>query len=128
MSCMPASSQCGFDQRRAAMTTRPLYPRGRLSAPIASRGSGLDDARPSRVDYDLIARLRDAREQGDGAMAAVEKYDPNFAIKLSSCAEEEEAERLLDAWLSRRVDVLKRIQGHLREVWNAGRDRGHPRS
>ncbi len=51
------------------------------------------------------------------ATTAAEQYDPVFAIKLSSCAGEAEATRLLDEWLARRMDVLKRTQARLRQVW-----------
>lgn len=98
------------------MTTRPLYPSGRLSAPIRKPG---EHAGPP--DYDLIARLRTVREQGDDAMTAVEQYDPDFSVKLSACTEITSAEQMLDEWLSRRLDVLRRTQSQLRDLWQSTR-------
>ncbi len=77
------------------MTTRPLYPKGRASALWSTR----------RPDYDLIAHLRNVRASGDEAMRAAEEYDPNFGLKLSACFDKNEADRLLDDWLSHRVAV-----------------------
>lgn len=99
------------------MTTRPLYPRDRASAPVDDPGG----KRPGYSDYDLIAQLRAVRDEGNEAMTAAEQYDPDFGIKLSSCANEAEAEQLLDEWLARRVDVLRRTRAHLRQVWKAAR-------
>jgi hypothetical protein len=87
----------------------------RLSAPVHNP-LGEKQGRP---DYALIARLRAIREEGDEALAAVERYDSDFSLKLYACIEEAAAERLLDDWLGRRVDVLRRTQGHLREIWKA---------
>ncbi len=56
------------------MIIRPLYTRGRASAPM----TGPDGGRPCRPDYDLIAHLRPIRAEGDEAMTAVEQYDPDF--------------------------------------------------
>jgi hypothetical protein len=89
---------------------RPHYAHGRASAPTAN---------PRRTDYDLIAHLRNIRREGDEAMWAIEEYDPNVGIKLSSCADDAAAERLLDAWLARRVAALKKTQSRLRKVWKA---------
>lgn len=88
---------------------------GRLSAPIHNPLG----EKPGRPDYALIAHLRAIRQEGDEAMAAVERYDPDFSVKLYACLEEKAAENLLDDWFARRVDVLKRTQEHLREVWKA---------
>ena len=93
------------------MTGRSHYPQGRASAPTTSQLGG--------PDYDLIAHLRSIRKDGDEAMWAVEEYDPNVGIELSSCTDEAAAERLLDAWLARRMDALKRTQSELRRVWKA---------
>ena len=82
------------------MTGHPHYVRGRASA---STNNQL-----VRPDYDLIAHLRSIRKDGDEAMWAVEEYDPNVGIELSSCTDEAAAERLLEAWLARRLDALKR--------------------
>jgi len=97
------------------MTTRPLYPHGRASAPNWQPTS----EHPGRPDYDLIAYLRAAREEGDEAMKAAEQYDPDFSVKLSTCADGADAEKLLGEWLVRRLDVLKRTQRRLREVWQS---------
>jgi len=93
------------------MTDRPHYAHGRASAPM--------DMKLERPDYDLIAHLRDIRKMGDDAMWSLEEYDPNCGIELSSCMDEAAAERLLDAWLARRLDALKRTQSELRRVWKA---------
>ena len=98
------------------MTSRQLYPHGRLSAPM--RGAGEHAGRP---DYDLIARLRGVREQGDEAMTAVERYDPDFSVKLSACTDTSSAERMLAEWFARRADVLTRTQSQLRELWQSAR-------
>jgi hypothetical protein len=102
------------------MTTRPLYLQGRASAPSSGMGCH-PDGRAGRPDYDLIIRLRAIRALGDEAMTAAEEYDPNFALKLSACFIEDDADRLLDAWLSRRVAVLRRTQAELRRVWQDAR-------
>ena len=102
------------------MTTRPLYPKGRASAPPFTVGAS-PDGHAGRPDYDLIARLRAVRASGDEAMTAAEEYDPNFALKLSACFIEDDADRLLDTWLSRRVAVLRRTQAELRRVWQDAR-------
>jgi hypothetical protein len=108
------------------MTTRPLYPKGRASAPPFTAGAS-PDGHAGRPDYDLIARLRAVRASGDEAMTAAEEYDPNFALKLSACSIEDDADRLLDAWLSQRVAVLRRTQAVLRRVWqDACRPVEHP--
>ena len=93
------------------MTHRPHYASGRASAPICNQSG--------RPDYDLIAYLRAIRKESDDAMWAVEEYDPNVGIELSSCKDEAAAERLLDAWLARRLDALKQTQSKLRQVWKA---------
>jgi hypothetical protein len=99
------------------MITRPLYPRGRLSAPV----SGPHGERLVHIDRDLIGRLREARAQGDEAMTAAEKFDPDFSVKLSACTREDDAQRLLDGWFVHRVNVLKQIQSHFRRLWEAAR-------
>jgi hypothetical protein len=81
------------------------------------------DGHAARPDYDLIAHLRAVRALGDEAMTATEEYDPNFALKLSACFIKDDADRLLDAWLSQRVAVLRRTQAELRRVWENAR---HP--
>lgn len=102
------------------MTTRPLYPQGRASAPSSAMGCH-PDGRAGRPDYDLIGRLRAIRALGDEAMTAAEEYDPNFALKLSACFNEDDADRLLDQWLSHRVAVLRRTQAEFRRVWHDAR-------
>jgi hypothetical protein len=97
------------------MTTRPLYPQGRASAPSSAMGC-YPDGRAGRPDYDLIVRLRAVRALGDEAMTAAEEYDPNFALKLSACFIKDDADRLLDEWLSHRVAVLRRTQAEFRRV------------
>ncbi len=97
------------------MTARSLYPRGRAGALMDTTAGD----RPGRPNYDLIAQLRAVREEGDGAMMAAETYDPNFGIKLSSCGDEATADQLLNEWLVHRIDVLKRTQARLRQVWKA---------
>jgi hypothetical protein len=101
------------------MITRPLYPLGRPSAHMGHPGG----KRSSRPDYDLIAQLRRIRAEGDEAMTAAEQYDPDFAIKLSSCTDEAEANQLLHQWLIRRMDVLKLTQARLRHVWQTTRQK-----
>jgi len=96
------------------MKTRPLYPSGRLSVPIA----GPHGERHVRQDHELISRLRDARAQGAEAMVAVERYDPDFSVKLSACTEGTDADQLLDEWLERRLAVLKGTQSQLRHLWH----------
>jgi hypothetical protein len=54
-------------------------------------------------------------------MTAAEEYDPNFALKLSACFNEDDADRLLDQWLSHRVAVLRRTQAEFRRVWHDAR-------
>jgi len=93
------------------MTEHPHYAQGRARAPTNNQ--------LGRPDYDLIAHLRSIRKDGDEAMWAVEEYDPNVGIELSSCTDEAAAERLLDAWLARRLDALKQTQSELRRVWKA---------
>lgn len=101
------------------MITHPPYPRGRAGAPVDTPGG----RRPGRPNHDLIAHLRVARTEGDEAMAAAEQYQPNFGLKLSSCASEVEASQLLDEWLAHRVGVLKRTQARLRQIWETA----HPK-
>jgi hypothetical protein len=109
------------------MTTRPLYPKGRASAPSSAMGS-YPDGHVGRPDYNLIARLRAVRALGDEAMRAAEEYDPDFTLKLSACFVKDHADRLLDDWLSHRVAVLIRTQAELRRVWeNARRIEDHAR-
>ena len=84
------------------MDEHPHYAHGRASA--------VTDNQSGRPDYDLIAHLRSIRREGDEAMWAVEEYDPNVGIELSSCTDEAAVERRLDAWLARRLDALKRTQ------------------
>ncbi len=100
------------------MTTRPLYPNGRASAlpSGASPGSGT-----GRTDYELVTRLRAIRVSGDDALRAAEEYDPNFGLKLSACSEKNDADRLLEEWLSHRVAILKRTQAEFRRVWEDAR-------
>ena len=98
------------------MSTHPLYAHGRASALPNSE-------RPGRPEYDLIARLRAVRQQGDESMTAAEEFDPDFSIKLSNCATDEEAETLLTSWLEHRTGVLRQTQDALRETWRHAR---HP--
>lgn len=93
------------------MTTRPLYPHGRAST------LGPGGTRPGKTDYDLVTHLRAIRTDGDEAMTAAEEYDPDFSLKLAACTDAAEAERLLAAWLERRVDTLTRTQAELRQAW-----------
>lgn len=101
------------------MASRTLYPRGRLSVPV----SGPHGERHVHFDHSLIAHLREARTQGDNAMTAAEQYDPDFSVKLSACTEEADANRLLDEWLEHRLAVLKRTQGHLRDLWHEAQEK-----
>ncbi len=104
------------------MTTRPLYPGGRASAlPHAAGTAYPGDGHIDHPDYDLTARLRAVRASGDEALRAIEEYDPNFGLKLSACSDKDGADRLLDDWLSSRVDVLKHTQAELRRVWEHAR-------
>jgi hypothetical protein len=105
--------QC--QKRAETMITEELYSRGRLSAAIR----GPHGERLGRADYDLISKLRAARVEGDEAMVAAERYDPDFSVKLSACIHEADARALLDAWLDRRVEVLKTTQAQLRRIWEA---------
>ena len=93
------------------MTHHRHYGHGRASAPT--------DNRPGHPDNNLIAQLRNIRKQGDEAMWAAKEYDPNFGIERSSCLDDAAAERLLDTWLTSRLDALKRTQSELRRVWKA---------
>jgi len=97
------------------MITHELYTRGRLSAPV----SGPHGERPHQANYKLISDLRAVRAEGDEALTAAEQYDPDFSVKLSACVDASDATALLDAWLDRRVEVLKRVQTRLRSVWEA---------
>jgi hypothetical protein len=96
------------------MSTHPLYTNARASALPNSD-------RPGRPEYDLIARLRAVRQQGDEAMTAVEEFDPDFSIKLSNCATDEAAEKLLADWLEHRTRVLRQVQDGLQQAWRHAR-------
>lgn len=104
------------------MTTRPLYPRGRLSAPV----SGPHGERHVRIDHQLIRNLRDARAAGDEALTAAERYDPDFSVKLSACTREADANELLDEWLEHRTAVLRQIQAHFRRLWDEAQTKRTP--
>jgi hypothetical protein len=106
------------------MTTRPLYPRGRLSVPV----SGPHGERPVHIDQNLIGQLREARAQGDEALTAAEQFDPDFSVKLSACTREDDAQHLLDEWFEHRVTVLKQTQSHFRRLWEAARAEGNTSS
>ena len=102
------------------MTTRLLHPHGRASALPDGEAGREHSIKP---EYDMIAHLRIARENGDEAMTAAEEYDPDFSIKLSNCVTDEAAETLLAEWLDHRLSVLKRTQEALRQAWrNAPRE------
>lgn len=93
------------------MTSRPLYPGGRASALTGVSHAG-------RTDYDLVSHLRAIRTDGDEAMFAVERYDPDFSLKLAASSGADAAEKLLAEWLERRIAMLKRTQTELRRVWS----------
>ena len=104
------------------MTARPLYPRGRLSAPV----SGPHGEHPVHIDHQLICRLRDARAEGDEALTAAEHYDPDFSVKLSACTREADANELLEEWFERRIAVLKQTQAHFRRLWDEAQTKRTP--
>ena len=103
------------------MPTIPNYPQGRLSAPIVDPALRETD-HPQHTDYPLVHVLRTIREEGDSDLSAVEAYDPDFSVKLSSAATPDDATALLDHWLDRRLQVLKATQARLREAWQSAQD------
>jgi hypothetical protein len=70
-----------------------------------------------RTNYDLIAALHTIRTNGDAAKTAIEEYDPDLAVRLSSCMTLEAAEVLLNTCLVKRIEALERTQATLRRVW-----------
>ena len=91
-----------------------LYPRGRLSAPLARPGS------THEIRRDLIEALRAIRREGDDDVIGIDRYDPDFSVKLSACDNREQAQPLLDEWLRKRVSVLELTRNRLLRAWSQG--------
>ena len=93
------------------------HPTFRLGAPV----SGPHGEFPVEYAHELIAELRAIRVEGNEALAAIERFDPDLSVKLSTCTDEKDAQSLLDEWLRRRVDALEGTHKRLLEVWRHGR-------
>ena len=61
------------------------------------------------------------RDDGHEAITAIERYDADFSNDLSRCVSGKEAGALLDAWLEKRMTVLKRTRSELERTWQEGR-------
>lgn len=92
------------------LTQDPLYTHGRLSAPVTQHGASA----PRR---DLIETLRSIRRQGREDLLGIERYDPDFSLKLSECNVEQEAVAYLEEWLEKRLSVLKVTRDRLHHAW-----------
>jgi hypothetical protein len=108
------------------MAQHPHYPQGRLSSLTRAPDRPEQLGASGGVDHELVNRLRQIRDDGEESMAAIEEYDPNVCLNLSLCGTPEEARAMLETWLSRRVEVLQRVQTELRKEWE--RSRGSNRS